>query len=34
MGDDIRQAEIGKISQQIADLNAKLAILRKGKIET
>jgi len=33
MGDDIRQAEIGKISQQIADLNAKLAILKKGKIE-
>jgi hypothetical protein len=32
MGDDIRQAEIGKISQQIADLNAKLVILKKERI--
>lgn len=33
MGDDIRQAEIGKISAQISELNSKLAILKKGKIE-
>lgn len=33
MGDDIRQAEIGRISAQISDLNAKLAVLKKGRIE-